>query len=208
MKKMSGRDLNLVKRLRSERSAPPERALDRSRARVNRWFAETAPVVHWGEMVSPLGALFVALTDRGLCAVDFGRSREDFLARLDPRARLQCDGDLAAQVISQLRDYFARRRLSFDLPLDLAALTPFRRNVLATACRIMPGEVWTYHRVAQAMGHPKASRPVGQALAHNPVPIVIPCHRVVAGDGSLGGYSGGSGLEAKRWLLRLEGASL
>jgi O-6-methylguanine DNA methyltransferase len=85
-------------------------------------------------------------------------------------------------------------------------LTPFQREVLSTACRISRGQVWTYQQVAEAMGRPKSSRPVGQALARNPVPIVIPCHRVVASDGSLGGYSGGSGLAAKRWLLRLEGA--
>ena len=68
------------------------------------------------------------------------------------------------------------------------------------------GTVWTYRQVAEAMGKPKASRPVGQALGHNPVPIVVPCHRVVASDGSLGGYSAGGGLESKRLLLQLEGA--
>jgi methylated-DNA-[protein]-cysteine S-methyltransferase len=96
--------------------------------------------------------------------------------------------------------------MNFDLPVDLSSLTAFQRAVLDTACRIAPGQVWTYFQVAREMGRPKSSRPVGQALAHNPVPIVIPCHRVIASDGSLGGYSGGSGLRAKRWLLHLEGA--
>jgi methylated-DNA-[protein]-cysteine S-methyltransferase len=201
----SRRDPGLVKRLRAASGAPPVLAIERSRARLKEWFAGTAPLIHWGEMQSPLGTVFVALTERGLCAVDFGRPQADFLARLDPQARLERDTASVARAIDQLREYFAARRLSFDLPVDLSALTPFQHEVLSTACRITPGQVWTYQRVAEAMGRPKSSRPVGQALAHNPVPIVIPCHRVIASDGSLGGYSGGLGLEAKRWLLRLEG---
>jgi methylated-DNA-[protein]-cysteine S-methyltransferase len=106
----------------------------------------------------------------------------------------------------QLREYFAGDRSNFNLPVDISQLTPFQRSVLDVACRIAPGQVWTYHRVAQELGRPRSSRPVGGALARNPIPIVIPCHRVIASDGSLGGYSGGSGLEAKRWLLQLEGA--
>lgn len=208
MKKIAPRDLILVAHLRTAADEPPRAALDRSRARVNMWFADTAPLIRWGEMRSPLGTLFVAVTDGGLCAVDFGRTQTDFLARFDARARLERDTGLVAAALTQLNEYFTARRSRFDLPVDLSSLTPFRRAVLATACRITPGEVWTYQRVAEAMGQPKASRPVGQALAHNPVPIVIPCHRVVASDGSLGGYSGGSGIEAKRWLLRLEGARL
>jgi methylated-DNA-[protein]-cysteine S-methyltransferase len=79
-------------------------------------------------------------------------------------------------------------------------------SVLQTARRIPMGSVWTYGQVARTIGQPKASRAVGQALGRNPIPIVIPCHRVVAADGGLGGYSGGGGLESKRLLLRLEGA--
>ena len=78
--------------------------------------------------------------------------------------------------------------------------------MLQTARNIPQGTLWTYGQVAQAIGKPKASRAVGQALGRNPVPIVIPCHRVIASDGSLGGYSGGGGLESKRFLLGLEGA--
>jgi O-6-methylguanine DNA methyltransferase len=207
MRKPSDRDIAVIKRLRAESGAPSAPMIDRSRARLKRWFAVTAPRVQWGETTSPLGTLFVALSDDGLCAVDFGRGRADFLARLDPRARLEPDTAEVRHAIRQLREYFSAKRVKFDLPVDLSALTPFQREVLATACRIAAGQVWTYRRVAEAMGRPKSSRPVGQALAHNPIPIVIPCHRVIASDGSLGGYSGGSGLDAKRWLLRLEGAS-
>jgi len=199
-------DADIVNQLRSAASPPPPAALRRSRARVSDWFTKSAPVIQWGETRSPLGRLFIAVSPQGLCAVDFGRSEVEFLRRLDPRARLQKDRQAVEQVTAQLYEYFSGDRSRFDLPVDLSALTPFQQSVLETARRIGRGEVWTYHRVAREMGRPKSSRPVGQALARNPVPIVIPCHRVVASDGSLGGYSGGSGLEAKRWLLRLEGA--
>jgi methylated-DNA-[protein]-cysteine S-methyltransferase len=199
-------DREMVKRLRSALIAPPEAAVSKSRMSVKRWYSETAPLIQWGEMSSPLGKLFVAVNARGLCALDFGRRESDFLQRLDPQARLEKNPKAVQRVTNQLLEYFARDRTKFDLPIDLSVVTPFQRDVLAIACRIAPGRVWTYHRVAEAMGRPKSSRPVGQALARNPVPIVIPCHRVIASDGTLGGYSGGSGLKAKRWLLRLEGA--
>ena len=78
--------------------------------------------------------------------------------------------------------------------------------MLEVACRIAPRQVWTYRRLAQELGRPDSSRPVGQAPARNPVPIVVPCQHVIATNGSLHGYSGGSRLAAKCWLLRLEGA--
>jgi methylated-DNA-[protein]-cysteine S-methyltransferase len=195
-----------IQHLRSALGDTPIAAVASSRSRVKQWFAQAAPLIHWGEMDSPLGALFVAVNSRGLCVVDFGRQESDFLLRFDPLARLEKKPAAVAQALAQLREYFSGRRKDFDLQVDLSPLTPFQREVLATACRIAPGQVWSYRRVALEMGRPKSSRPVGQALAGNPIPIVIPCHRVVASDGSLGGYSGGSGLKAKRWLLRLEGA--
>jgi methylated-DNA-[protein]-cysteine S-methyltransferase len=201
-------EVEIAKRLRSTVCDPTRAAVTRSKTRLRDWFAQAAPVIYWGHMSSPLGQLFVAATRQGLCAVDFGRGEAEFLERLDPRARLERNSQGVAQAMAQLREYFARKRLRFDLPVDLSPLTPFQRGVLETACRIAPGKLWTYHQVAEEMGRPKSSRPVGQALACNPVPIVIPCHRVIASDGSLGGYSGGSGLKAKRWLLQLEGASV
>jgi methylated-DNA-[protein]-cysteine S-methyltransferase len=195
-----------VQRLRSALGSPSASAVTSSRARVNKWFEQTAPLIRWGEMNSPLGTLFVAVGPKGLCAVDFGRREVDFLKRLDARARLERNPKAVQPVTEQLLEYFARNRTSFDVPVDLSILTPFQRGVLHIASRIAPGRVWTYHRVAEEMGRPDSSRPVGQALARNPVPIIIPCHRVIASDGRLGGYSGGSGLKAKRWLLELEGA--
>jgi O-6-methylguanine DNA methyltransferase len=157
-------------------------------------------------MISPLGPLFAAVNQRGLCALDFGRQESEFLERFDSRARLEKASKAVERVLAQLREYFAGDRSSFNLPVDISQLTPFQRSVLEVACRIAPGQVWTYQRIAEELGRPRSSRPVGGALARNPIPIVIPCHRVIASDGSLGGYSGGSGLKAKQWLLRLEGA--
>ena len=199
-------EVELKKRLRAAMDDPPASAIRRSRVRVCDWFAQTAPLIQWDQMTSPLGQLFLAVNGQGLCAVDFGRRESEFLERFDPLSRLQKNPQAVAQAMAQLSEYFSGARSRFDLPVDLSSLTPFQRSVLETACRIALGSVWTYHRVAQEMGQPKSSRPVGQALAHNPIPIVIPCHRVIASDGSLGGYSGGSGLKAKRWLLRFEGA--
>jgi O-6-methylguanine DNA methyltransferase len=199
-------DIVVRKRLHSVLHGPAAKDLSHSRARLRKWFIEEAPLIQWDEMKSPLGTLFAAVSDHGLCALDFGRSEREFLDRFDPEARLEKNPKAVQDVMAQLRDYFDGDRSNFDLPVDLTALTPFQRSVLDIACRIAPGQVWTYHRIAKELGRPDCSRPVGQALAHNPVPIVVPCHRVIASNGSLGGYSGGSGLQAKRWLLRLEGA--
>lgn len=199
-------EVAVVQRLRLALTDPPEAAISHSRERVRKWFAKEAPLIRWGEMSSPLGKLFAAVSPRGLCALDFGRRENQFLDRFDPLARLERNPKAVQTVLKQLREYFAGDRSRFNLPVDISQLTPFQRSVLDVACRITPGQVWTYHRVAQELGRPRSSRPVGGALARNPIPIVIPCHRVIASDGSLGGYSGGSGLEAKRWLLRLEGA--
>ncbi len=170
------------------------------------WFANTAPLIQWDVIESPLGPLYIAAGAQGLCNLDFGVNQEAFVGGLDPLARTEQNAEALTPVAQQLRAYFAGERIQFDLPLDLERLTPFQLAVLQTARRIPPGMTWTYGQIAEAMGKPRASRAVGQALGRNPVPIVIPCHRVVASDGSLGGYSGGGGLKSKRFLLTLEGA--
>jgi len=102
----------------------------------------------------------------------------------------------------QLRRYFAGERVDFDVPLDLHSHTPFRRRVWEVARRIPHGQTRSYSWVAQEIGAPKAYRAVGSALAANPVPIIIPCHRVLRSDGSLGGFGGG--LALKQRLLEME----
>lgn len=167
--------------------------------------ANQSPTIRWSEMKSPLGPLFVAASKRGVCAIEFGRRKPRFSTLAKTGAHLERDSRAVAPVLAQLREYFAGQRTHFDLPVDLSSLTPFQRGVLAVTRQIPAGQIWSYQRVAEKMGRPKSSRPVGQALARNPIPIIIPCHRVIASDGSLRGYSGGSGLKAKRWLLRHEG---
>lgn len=199
-------DARRLKRLREAVGTPSEGAVSESRRWVRNWFVQTAPLVQWDVVESPLGPLYIATSERGLCSVGFGVSQADFLSGLDPLARTEQSPPALTPIAEQLQAYFTDARASFDLPLDLGQLTLFQRSVLQAARRIPAGTVWTYGQVAQTIGKPRASRAVGQALGRNPVPIVIPCHRVVASDGSLGGYSGGGGLGSKRLLLRLEGA--
>ena len=154
---------------------------------------------------SPLGPLWIAVGPRGVAVISYGAEPDAAdLGRLlrtygpgivpDPRR--------TSTVARELDQYFAGRRKTFDLDLDLGGLTPFQRRVLRATARVPYGALVTYRTVAQRAGNVAASRAAGAALGANPVPIVVPCHRVVASDGSLGGYAGG--LDAKRHLLAIE----
>jgi methylated-DNA-[protein]-cysteine S-methyltransferase len=105
-------------------------------------------------------------------------------------------------LVERLQAYYSGKKVEFLDELDLSEATPFRREVWRTARQIPYGETRSYGWVAERMGKPKASRAVGQALGRNPLPVVVPCHRVVAGGGGLGGFTGG--LEMKKYLLDLE----
>ena len=154
---------------------------------------------------SPVGALLLAGTERGLVRVAYAdQGQESALARLateiSPRIlRTPARLDAAAR---QLDEYFTRRRVRFELPLDLRLVLGFRREVLTRLPDLAYGGTASYRRVAAAAGRPRAARAVGTACAGNPLPIVLPCHRVVHSDGSLGNYLGGA--ETKRALLTLE----
>lgn len=187
-------------------ATPPQAAVDESRRRLKLWFASAAPLIQWATMDSPLGTIYLARNAAGLCSLNFGVSETTFLNHLDPLARTEHDPDALSAVISQLSEYFAGKRRQFDVPVDFSQMTPFQQSVLHTVATIPPGTVWTYGQMAQNIGRPRASRAVGQALGSNPIPIIVPCHRVVGSDGSLTGYSGGGGIASKKWLLRLEGA--
>jgi methylated-DNA-[protein]-cysteine S-methyltransferase len=128
--------------------------------------------------------------------------------RLDPRGASMEPDETVQQTIGQLQEYFAGQRREFDLPLDLPQLAPTAEAVLRALMTIGYGETITYGELAKLSGTGVPARAIGSIMAANPVPIVIPCHRVVASDG-LGGYSGGEpghSLETKRWLLENEGA--
>ena len=155
---------------------------------------------------SPIGDLLVAASDRGLAAISFDSEPQDSLERLariaGPRVlRSPRSVDGARRELDQ---YFAGRRRTFDLSLDLRALPPFTLSVLDQLARVPYGETTTYGALARRVGHPRAARAVGTVMNRNRIPIVLPCHRVVGATGSLTGYAGG--LDVKEKLLALEGA--
>jgi len=156
---------------------------------------------------SPLGELLLAVTPRGvvrLAYIDENVGQEgvleDLARRVSPRV-LEAP-DRLDDARRQLDDYFEGRRPDFDLPLDLSLVGPFADLVLARTAAIPSGQVLTYGQVATEIGHARASRAVGNALGSNPIPIVVPCHRVVRSGGGLGGYTGG--VHRKEHLLGLE----
>ena len=164
-------------------------------------------IIYYCAIPTPIGRVFVAATEAGLVRVSFRQSEASFVAEL--RQRLAADvirsPARTADVVHQLRAYFAGERRSFDVRLDLRHTTPFQRRVLMAAARVPAGKVVSYGDIARRIGQPRGSRAVGQALGQNPIPIVIPCHRVVAAGERIGGYGGGLGI--KRKLLRLEGSA-
>lgn len=190
--------------LRQTAPGPSETEQARSAERLRSWFLERAARIDWAELDTPLGRLYLAAGPDGLIRIGLHGNERAFLAELDGRAHLEYRGAHVHEPLQALRSYFTEQRLSIDVPVDLRATTPFQRRVLDSIQAIPPGQVWSYGEVAQHIGRPRSARAVGQALGANPIPIVVPCHRVVAADGGLGGYSGG--LEVKEYLLRHEGA--
>jgi methylated-DNA-[protein]-cysteine S-methyltransferase len=157
---------------------------------------------------SPVGPLLLAATPEGLVRVAYAREDHDaVLARLASRIspRILHAPARLDPVARELDEYFAGQRRAFDLPLDLRLSTGFRRAVLARLRDIGYGSTASYATVAAAAGSPAAVRAVGTACATNPLPVVVPCHRVVRSDGSIGRYVGGT--EAKQALLTLEAAA-
>ncbi len=156
---------------------------------------------------SPVGPLFLAVSEQGLCAVSFRSTEEAFLQRLAARgfAAVQAS-ERVRGALWQIQEYFSERRRQFEMTVDLSGQTPFQRQVLEATAQVPAGRVVSYGEIARRLGRPRASRAVGAALAQNPVPIVVPCHRVIGSDGGLHGYGGG--LDIKEKLLRLEGAPI
>lgn len=167
--------------------------------------------VAYARVDSPLGPLVAATTPAGLARLayeDFNGGLdavvEDLAARISPRV-LEAPARLD-DVRRQLDEYFERRRDRFDVPIDWALARGFGRRILEATAAIPFGETRSYRDVAEAAGNVKATRAAGNALGANPIPIVVPCHRVLRTGGGLGGYTGG--LEKKETLLRIEGVLL
>jgi methylated-DNA-[protein]-cysteine S-methyltransferase len=157
---------------------------------------------------TPVGRLLVATSERGLCRISFDPEPErelDALARAFGARVLRAPRPVEG-VRRELDEYFEGARREFDLRIDLTRLPDFQRGVLEELAHVPYGHVDTYGGLARRVGKPRAARAVGGALNRNPVPIVVPCHRIVGASGSLTGYGGG--LERKQALLGLEGAIL
>jgi methylated-DNA-[protein]-cysteine S-methyltransferase len=169
--------------------------------------AEVGKDIVYARLDSPVGTIWVASTEVGVCKVSFGAEQpgtflswlSQHIGPVEPRE----DAELMAVATSQLGEYFSGARRTFDLPLDVRG-TAFQRAVWSQVARIPYGATASYGDIAQLVGKPKASRAVGSAVGANPLPIVIPCHRVIGSGGSLVGF--GAGLDVKETLLRLEGA--
>lgn len=161
-----------------------------------------AEIIFHSTLPSPIGPLELASTREGLAAVALGEKGQlwlqQWLGRSFPHLELRGAAGEHSLYAGQIREYFHEGRRAFDLPLDVRG-TPFQKRVWAEVARIPYGRTATYSMLAVLVDRPAASRAVGAANGANPLPIVIPCHRVVGSDGSLAGYGGGLGL--KRWLL-------
>ena len=176
-------------------------------ALLERALAEDLVDVAYTHADSPVGELLLATSARGLLTVYYldRRDEDQLLARIanhvSPRV-LEAPARLD-EPRRQLEDYFEGRRRDFDLPLDWTLVSEFGRRVLGRTAAIPFGKVSTYGEVAREIGSPGAARATGNALGANPIPIVVPCHRVLAAGGGLGGYTGGT--QRKETLLRIEG---
>jgi methylated-DNA-[protein]-cysteine S-methyltransferase len=156
-------------------------------------------VLSFGQHASPVGVLGVQAGPAGLRALGWGLTSAGASTEPDPTVQ---------RLLEELGEYFAGRRQEFDVPLDLPRLEPATRAVLTALQTIPYGTTATYGELAVRSGTGLPARAIGSIMGANPVPLVIPCHRVVAGNG-LGGYSGGDagqGIATKRWLLEHEGA--
>jgi len=164
-------------------------------------------IVYIGEINStPIGPIRVAVSERGLVAVEVSPNQDALISLLDRLGFQQVlvDETKTAAAAHQVSQYLEGKRETFDIPIDWSGLTPFQEQALRATYAIPYGKVMTYGEIAQQLGNPRAARAVGRAEATNPMPLVIPCHRVIGADGGLHGYGAGAGLETKAWLLELE----
>ncbi len=164
--------------------------------------------IQWEEVdLPPIGKIRVFATEKGICAIFLGPRQDEEVGRF--RRRCPFPHELSEgllrdlSILNALKDYAAGKRPSLSFPLDLLWGTPFERDVWKALQTIPYGQCVSYQWVAIQIGRPRATRAVGNAVGNNPIPILIPCHRVIRKDGSLGGFS--SGLPIKRALLKIEG---
>ncbi len=201
---MSGRDALQVA-LRRGGTLDGDRAAEAAGRLAERAAREGLADVVYSPMESPFGTLLAASTPRGLLRMAFpeepaDRVLEGIARRFSPRIVEAPMEPLQRE----LDEYFAGSRREFDVRIDWSLSGPFMRRVLGVTAAIPYGAVSSYAAVAADAGSPRGFRAAGNALGANPIPIVVPCHRVLRSGGAMGGYGGG--IERKRWLLELEGA--
>ncbi len=162
-------------------------------------------IIHYSCFDSPFGPVFVAKTIKGVCFINLSKISEagfqSLLRRQFQKEAIRDDRQLKS-VINELLDYFNGNKVNFKSILDLSIGTIFQRKAWGQISKIPYGELRTYKWIAREIGNLKAIRAVGNAVGENPVPPIIPCHRVIRSDGNLGGFS--SGISLKKWLLKLE----
>ncbi|GAA2877834.1 methylated-DNA--[protein]-cysteine S-methyltransferase [Nonomuraea rubra] len=157
--------------------------------------------VAYAEVPTPVGSFVLAVTETGLVASGWG-TRDRLAGRLD-LAEVH-DADRTASVVAELNGYFAGELRTFETPIDWRLMSGSRLRVLRALHEVPYGRTVTYGELARLSGSSVPARGIGSIMGSNPIPIVVPCHRVIAGSG-LGGFSGGEGVETKRWLLTHEG---
>ncbi|MBW8011582.1 MAG: methylated-DNA--[protein]-cysteine S-methyltransferase [Chloroflexi bacterium] len=193
-------------------SGPTEKAISRAKGKLIKIIEKSLPREIFYSQIedTPFGDIWVASSEIGLVAVEYDLDEAFFLERVHKLTggRLVATTNENSEAVSQIRAYLEAETTRLDLKVDLSVVSDFRRKVLEATAQIEHGQVVTYADIAKQIGKPKAFRAVGQALRYNPIPIVIPCHRVIASDGTLGGYDGAMGDARKIRLLKLEGVML
>ncbi|WP_306952745.1 methylated-DNA--[protein]-cysteine S-methyltransferase [Alicyclobacillus tolerans] len=174
---------------------------------MNNIMSSKETTIYWDTVDTPIGDIRLYATQQGLCYVclpaDTESTAHEYCEKIWGKTEWVHDSLPIDKYKTQLKEYFNKKRVVFDLNYDLHG-TLFQKSVWKTLLKIPYGHTWSYQKLAHNIGHPRAYRAVGRANGANPLPIFIPCHRVIAVQGKLGGYSGG--LEVKRFLLSLEGS--
>lgn len=193
-------------------AGPSEKAVSRAKANLKKAIEKSLPREIFFTQIedTPFGDIWVASSEIGLVAVEYDLDESEFLEKIQAftSGRMVSNSDGNSDVVSKIRAYLEAEATHLEIPVDLSLVSEFRRKVLEATAKIERGQVVTYAEIAKQIGKPKAFRAVGQALRYNPIPIVIPCHRVIASDGTLGGYAGAMGDARKIRLLKLEGVML
>ena len=168
------------------------------------------PPIFIGSIKStPLGEVWAAVSEHGLVTVEYGVSRKAFEANVRKQTKrgVEYSPEQVETIVKQIKEYLDGKRRDFDLAIDWSVLaSDFQRAALRIVFSIPYGQTLTYADIAAQIGHPNAPRAVGRANATNPMPLVIPCHRVIGSDGKLHGYGGKGGIKTKAWLLKMESA--